>query len=235
MPRRPRLALAGHVHHLIQRGVNRQAIFFEDGDRRVFLARLGETLPAEGCALHAYVLMTNHVHLLVTPDRDGGVGRLMQSPGPTLCWPCQSRPRPDRHLVGRAFQIDDHRQRSLSDGVPSLHRGQSAARRHGRPSGRAPVVQRGHNGEGRSDPLITEHELYRALGASAAERRLAYRELFAEGLDERLLHTLRDTAQRGWIAGNDRFREEIETTLRRRLGPPIRGRPKRPKGEKGSE
>ncbi len=97
------------------------------------------------------------------------------------------------------------------------------------------MVQRGHNGEGRSDPLITEHELYRALGASAAERRLAYRELFAEGLDERLLHTLRDTAQRGWIAGNDRFREEIETTLRRRLGPPIRGRPKRPKGEKGSE
>jgi len=81
MPRRPRLALAGHPHHLIQRGNNRQAIFFEDADRRFFLARLGEALKAQGCALHAYVLMTNHIHLLVTPETEGGIGRLMQSLG----------------------------------------------------------------------------------------------------------------------------------------------------------
>ena len=77
----PRIVLAGQAHHVIQRGNNRQAIFFTDDDRRVFLDKLGEALGREGCALHAYVLMTNHVHLLVTPERDEGIGRLLQSLG----------------------------------------------------------------------------------------------------------------------------------------------------------
>ncbi len=81
MPRPQRLALGGQAHHLIQRGVDRQAIFFEDRDRIVFLQLLGEALAAEDCALHAYVLMTNHIHLLVTPTRAEGIGRLMQSLG----------------------------------------------------------------------------------------------------------------------------------------------------------
>jgi putative transposase len=77
----PRLTLAGQAHHAIQRGNNRQVIFFCDADRRFFLSELGDALVAHGCALHAYVLMTNHIHLLVTPGRDDAIGRLMQSVG----------------------------------------------------------------------------------------------------------------------------------------------------------
>ena len=81
MPRPRRLALGRQAHHLIQRGVDRQAIFFEDRDRIVFLEQLAGALEAEDCALHAYVLMTNHLHPLVTPARAEGTGLLMQSLG----------------------------------------------------------------------------------------------------------------------------------------------------------
>src|SRR4051794_22900879 len=81
MPRMVRLFLPGLTHHVLQRGNNRQPIFFSDEDRRLFLRWLGAALAAEGCALHAYVLMTNHFHLLLTPERANSVPRLMQSLG----------------------------------------------------------------------------------------------------------------------------------------------------------
>jgi putative transposase len=231
MPRRPRLALAGHVHHLIQRGNNRQAIFFEDRDRRFFLERLGEALTARGCALHAYVLMTNHIHLLVTPDSDEGVGRLMQSLGRTYVghvnrtygrsgtlWEGRFKSTiidSEAYLMACHRYIEANPLRAGMVAHPREHRWSSW----------------GHYAEGRPDPLISEHELYRALGRSAAARGAAHRELHALGLDEALLRTLRDTAQRGWIAGRDRFREEIEATLGRRLEAPARGRPRKARGD----
>lgn len=81
MPRPNRLTLAGCAHHIIQRGNNRQAVFFDDADRRFYLEQLGVALARERCALHAYVLMTNHVHLLVTAAEDRSIPRLMQSLG----------------------------------------------------------------------------------------------------------------------------------------------------------
>ena len=83
MPRPSRLVVAGQAHHIIQRGNNRQAIFFEDADRRFFLSALGEALGAHGCALHAYVLMTDHIHLLITPEHDAGVAAADEPATPT--------------------------------------------------------------------------------------------------------------------------------------------------------
>lgn len=71
--RRSRLFVSGQAQHVIQRGNNRGAIFLEDSDRRFYLDWLGETLADQGCALHAYVLMTNHVHLLTTSDRQQAI------------------------------------------------------------------------------------------------------------------------------------------------------------------
>jgi len=79
MPRPHRLVAAGYPHHIIQRGNNRQAIFFEEADRRYFLSVLGDALKARQCALHAYVLMTNHVHLLITPRTDADLGSYSDS------------------------------------------------------------------------------------------------------------------------------------------------------------
>jgi len=80
VPRRPRITLAGVLFHLIQRGNNRQACFFSD-DYRAYLNWLQEYAEKSSCAIHAYVLMTNHVHLLITPRTACGAGDLMKRLG----------------------------------------------------------------------------------------------------------------------------------------------------------
>ena len=81
MPRPPRLELAGVPLHVIQRGNNRAACFFGEVDRRFYLKCLGKSATRTGCLIHAYVLMTNHVHLLVTPGAPGAVGAMLQDIG----------------------------------------------------------------------------------------------------------------------------------------------------------
>jgi putative transposase len=81
MPRRPRIDVPGLPQHVVQRGIDRQPCFFTDADRRRYLDFLREIAPKRDCSIHAYVLMTNHVHLLVTPGAPGAVGRMMQDLG----------------------------------------------------------------------------------------------------------------------------------------------------------
>ncbi|HZS65472.1 MAG TPA: transposase, partial [Burkholderiales bacterium] len=81
MARRPRLELAGVPLHVIQRGNNRAPCFLADGDRQMYLKFLGEAAARHRCALHAYVLMPNHVHLLLTPTDSGAVAAMMQDLG----------------------------------------------------------------------------------------------------------------------------------------------------------
>jgi putative transposase len=81
MPRRARLALAGVPLHLIQRGNNHQACFFKDDDYRLFLTWLKDYAGDNECHVHAYVLMTNHVHLLLTAKRSDGTAGLMKALG----------------------------------------------------------------------------------------------------------------------------------------------------------
>lgn len=81
MPRQPRLDLAGVAQHIVQRGNDRQPCFFRDVDYLRYRQDLVELGLRYGCAVHAYVFMTNHVHLLVTPERAGAIGRLMQTLG----------------------------------------------------------------------------------------------------------------------------------------------------------
>ena len=81
MPRRPRIKLAGMPQHIVQRGINREACFYADEDYHCYLHWLKKSATDWGCAIHAYVLMTNHVHLLLTPETPDGPARLMQSLG----------------------------------------------------------------------------------------------------------------------------------------------------------
>lgn len=81
MARRPRHVLPGQAMHLIQRGNNRQAIFFADADYHFDYEALEDAAIRYGCAVHAYVLMTNHVPLLMTPSTRDGPSRVMQSVG----------------------------------------------------------------------------------------------------------------------------------------------------------
>lgn len=81
MPRRPRIKLAGMPQHIVQRGINREPCFFADEDYFSYLHWLQKAAADWHCAIHAYVLMTNHVHLLVTPETETGIAKLMQAVG----------------------------------------------------------------------------------------------------------------------------------------------------------
>ena len=80
MARLPRFDVPGHPQHVIQRGNNRSTIFVGEEDYEFYVKKLGEACKKHQCDLHAYVLMTDHVHLLVTPHLKGGIGKVMQ------CW-----------------------------------------------------------------------------------------------------------------------------------------------------
>ena len=90
--------------HVIQRGNNRQACFFSDDDYRCYLEWLGDASRDTGCSIHAYVLMTNHVHLLLSAHDAGGVGGMMKALGqgklgsvPYFPLACLARTHPHDH------------------------------------------------------------------------------------------------------------------------------------------
>lgn len=233
MPRPNRLFMPGQTHHVLQRGNNRQAVFFDDEGRRLFRRWLGEAAAAEGCAVHAYVLMTNHFHLLLTAGGAGSIPRLMQSLGRRYVGLVN-------RTQGRTGTLWEGRYKSaILDSetyVLACHRYIEAnPLRAGmaRPQD-YPWSSHRHNAFGEADGLLTPHETYLALGPTPAKRRDAYRALFAEGLDGALIETLRDATQRGWAPGGDGFQRAIEAALGRKAGPPRRGRPPKPRaGDRG--
>ena len=227
MPRPARLSLAGQAHHIIQRGNNRQPIFFSDADRRRFLHELDQALAAHHCVLHAYVLMTNHVHLLVTPGDDAGIGRMMQSLGRRYVGYVN-------RTHGRTGTLWEGRFRSTivdaEDYVMACYRYIEAnpvrAGMHARAEDH-PWSSHAHNALARRNALIGEHPAYLSLGSTADARAAVYRDGFAAGLNRELLEIIRDATQRGWVPGRPSFRREVEAALERPVEPPVRGRPKR--------
>jgi putative transposase len=227
MPRQPRLTLAGQAHHIIQRGNNRQAIFFSDADRRVFLSELGDGLLAHGCVLHAYVLMTNHVHLLITPDRDEAIGRLMQSLGRRYVgYVNRSYGRTGTLWEGRFKSTIVDAEDYVMTCYCYIETNPLRARMVTDVAAYA-WSSYGANADGRLDTLLTAHEVYLSLGATPEDRQLAYRASFAEGLSDERVQVLRDATQRGWVPGSERFQKQIEAALGRRVVEPVRGRPRK--------
>ena len=223
LARLPRYCLPGQPHHVVQRGNNRGAMFARSADYRRFRAYLEIASAEHECAIHAYVLMTNHVHLLITPSRAGAIGRFMQSVGrryvPYYNW-SQGR-------VGGLFQG-----RFRATPVDSEQYLFSCYRYIERNPVRAGVVRRPAdyrwssyhaNALGEPDAVITPHELYLALGMDASTRQAAYRTVYGQELDEPTLVAIRATARTGWALGGERFREEVTRRTRRRAGPLIRG------------
>src|SRR5216684_6301601 len=113
MPRSSRFFLPDQPLHVIQRGNNRQAIFFAEDDYGRYRDWLMEAAAAYGCRVHAYVLMTNHVHLLVTPREEDSLPRMMRSLGRRYVRQCQRRVSAERNVVGGALPRRADRQRGL--------------------------------------------------------------------------------------------------------------------------
>jgi putative transposase len=224
MARLGRYFLPDLPQHLIQRGNNRAAIFFDDEDRRFFLDALAEAAAAEGCALHAYVLMTNHIHLLATPRTPRSIPCMLQRVGRRYV-------RRINWRTGRSGTLFEGRYRAT---VVDSERYLLACLRYIELNPvRAGIVDdpaaypwsscRHHLGR-RDDPLVTEHPLYRGLGGGPGAR--AYAELLAEPLDAGFLEAVRSATQSGWALGDDAFRARV-AAAGRRAAPLPPGRPRK--------
>jgi putative transposase len=230
MPRRARLSLPGIPWHIIQRGNNRSVCFFSDDDHRLYLDLLTELAERFGCSVHAYVLMTNHVHLLMTPEDTDSAALLMKHLG-------QRYVQYVNRTYGRSGTLWEGRFRSCltqaEDYVLACYRYIE------RNPVRADMVRHARqykwssyraNAEGRPDPLITPHEQYRRLGRTWARRRDAYRALFKSPLDEQQLDQIRQATNGNYVLGNANFEAEMAAALGRRVQRGKAGRP--PKQEK---
>ena len=217
MPRLPRPIVPGQPLHIIQRGNNRTQTFVDQRDYGVYLALLQLTRKRAGCAIHAYVLMKNHVHLLVTPETKVGPARMMQGLGRWYV-----RYFNERH--GRTGTLWEGRYRSTL--IDSERYFFACSRYIELNPVRAGIVDdpagfewssfRG-NAFGEGDHLLTPHETYRALGANRAERQAAYRALFDQPLGARVVDAFRIAAKRGTALGGAHWTQRIEARLERRL------------------
>lgn len=225
MPRRARLSLPGIPWHIIQRGNNRVPCFYAEEDYRRYLDTLGELVPKYSCAVHAYVLMTNHVHLLLTPQGAESTALLMKNLG-------QRYVQYVNRSYGRSGTLWEGRYRSCLTQNEAyvlacyryIERNPVRAGMVDHP-GEYPWSSYGANGEGRDDPLITSHDEYRRLGRNDDERRFHYRALFQSHLDPACIAEIREATNGNYALGNDRFKVEIERMLKRRA---TRGRSGRP-------
>ena len=227
MPRKPRLFVEGLPQHIIQRGNNRQAIFTEDAERRRYLAWLGEIAAERGLAVHAYVLMTNHVHLLATPEAPDSVGRTLQSLGRRYVPYFNGR-------HDRSGTLWDGRYRSAL--VDSESYFLVCSRYIELNPIRAGLVRRRRdyawssyrrNAEGRSDDLLLEHPVYTALGPGPEARCQAYSRLFEEEIPARQMAAIRSATNRGGALGTEAFLEALEARFGRSAVPRPRGRPRK--------
>lgn len=227
MPRRPRIHLADLPLHIVQRGHNRDACFFAEVDYQAYREWLGEALKGTGCRLHAYVLMTNHVHLLLTPPEPDAVSRLVISLGRRYVqyinktyrrtgtlWDGRYKSsliQAESYLLlcQRYIELNPVRATMVDD--PAHYRWSSY---------RA-------NGLGQADSLLTPHVVYTGLGSVESDRLEAYRALFRPELDGEAISDIRVALDQGQPLGNSRFLDSIEKATGQRREARPRGRPRK--------
>lgn len=191
MPRPLRFVLPGHTLHIIQRGNNRFACFRDDRDRERYLAVLRDASQRARCTIHAYVLMTNHSHLLVSADEARSPARMMHSLGGKYARYFNTRHgRTGTMWEGRyrASLIDSERYFLVCSRYIESNPVRAGIVRE--PAGYRWSSYR-CNAEGEIDVLVREHPVYLSLGRDQAERRETYRALFAAPIASTMLDAIR--------------------------------------------
>ena len=217
MPRRARVKFAGVPLHIIQRGNNRIACFFVEEDYRFYLRHLDQLAQRFECGVHAYVLMTNHVHLLVTPSETDSASLLMKHLGQRYVQYVNRVYRRSGTLwEGRFKSSLVQRQGYLlkCQRYIELNPVRAGMVPHPRDY---PWSSYRANGGLRASALVTPHDGYIALGETPEQRAAAYRRLFEFELDEEDLKEIRSAANGGFALGNQRFKDEISAILGRRV------------------
>ena len=232
MPRRPRYDLPGVPQHVIQRGVDRQPVFFCDEDCRFYLDWLADYASKRGIAVHAYCLMTNHIHLLLSAPSTGALGGLMQDMGRRYVqyvnrtyrrsgglWQGRyksSHIQTERYLLACMRYVELNPVRAEMVKAPGDYRWSSYR----------------SNALGEEDKLVKPHSEYLALGVDPASRQQAFRELFTAEGDKPAWLLIRNATQQGVLVGDSHFSEAIA----HRLGQVVTARPRgRPRKESGPD
>jgi putative transposase len=230
MARLPRLTLPGYPHHIIQRGNNRQPIFADRRDYERLLESMEEQSKKHGVAVHSYVLMSNHFHLLATPDSDEGIPLFMQAVGRSYVrwfnnrhgrsgtmWEGRYRStlvQAERYLLACMVYIDLNPVRAGLVGDPADYPWSSHAHYLGR----------------RTDRLVTPHPLYWELGNTPFARDAAYLELVRAGISQDQQQALTQATQQGWALGEADYVADLQRRTERRVTRGKRGRPARDRG-----
>lgn len=223
MARLRRLYLPGCAQHVIQRGNNRDACFYEEADYKAYLSYLKDAAEKYQVAIHAFVLMTNHVHLLLTPIDEQGVSRMMQALG--------------RKYV-QFFNYTHSRTGTLWEGrykstiVDADNYLLTVYRYIELNPVRANMVEHAANypwssyqanAMGKAIKLITPHPLYSGLGNTVEVRQAAYQALFNAAMPERDVAAIRLATNKAWVLGDERFKAQIAEKTGRRAEPSGRG------------
>jgi len=227
MARSPRITIPAYPHHIIQRGNNRSATFFADEDYRYFLECLRQAKVKCHCRIYAYVLMTNHFHLLVEPAEIGDLGRFMQSVGRRYVryvnetyrrtgtlWEGRFKSATvgrDEYLIACSRYIELNPVRAGMVAHPKDYRWSSYQRR----------------ALGILDRLLDEDPWYEGLGTTANERQEKYRAWIDSQIDESEWNDIRQATQRGRLIGRESFQKQVEAMTGRHLVGEARGRPKK--------
>ena len=178
-----------------------------------YLLDLKSTRDQHQCEVHAYILMTNHVHLLMTPATGEGIGKVMQSLGRRYVQYFNYRYRRTGTLwEGRykAALLDTEAWLLTCYRYIELNPVRAGMVNHPADYGWSSYRC---NAMGRLDPLVTTHSLYTRLGATPQQRQQAYCTLFQNHINEQTLESIRQATNRAWVLGNDRFKEEISKLL----------------------
>jgi putative transposase len=225
MARLPRLVLANYPHHIIQSGNNSQQIFRDDEDYQRFLGWLKESAKEFKVAIHAYVLMPDHLHLLATPSNVEGLAQMMQRVGRYYVpWYNAKYSRsgglfqgrfktslidPERYFMVCSRYIESNAVRSQLVSDPLDY----------------PWSSYPHHAGVRPDPVITDHALVWALGNTPFQREAAYIELSRAPLSQAEREVVDAAVLKGWPLGSDKFKTELQQRAKRQVLPAKRGRP----------
>ncbi len=225
MARLPRISPVGVPVHLIQRGNNRHTCFGALEDYTAYVGWLKEYSKKYAVDIHAWVLMPNHVHLLCTPQQEGGVSQMMQALGRRYVQYFNYQYRRSGTLwEGRYKSCLVQAEKYLIEVYRYIELNPVRAKMVEEPS---EYVWSSYqiNALGKISDLCTAHPEYLRLGETKNERMKNYRALFSHHVEGDLLEEIRSNANKGMAIGHDRFKEEIEKLTGRRLKPQKAGRP----------
>lgn len=225
MPRKPRFFLPNVPVHMMIRGNNRQPVFAEDEDYFAYRSWLREASEQHDCNIHAYVLMTNHVHILLSAEDTKNISKLSQAIG-------RKYVPYFNHKYGKSGTLWEGRFKASS--IDSEFYLLACYRYIELNPVRAGMVTESgeyawssyhSNAKGDTDLTVTPHSVYLRLGKTKAQRQAAYQKLVTDDLSDSLISEIQQTTQTGTPLGSEKFRSEIEKLLGVKTGYSKRGRP----------